>query len=149
MSRRDIGDFRNACHLATGEWLGFDEAEKLLELLGGSEEALAHILLRRNGFAAYPAILEEIARAARRVPGGRRGEPGDWAGNGDIEDDLIRANADDALWQRIEEDLEAQSRLEDTSVALADLVRRRRPGAFDAQLRATRPIRKARHEPVE
>ena len=66
------GRLRHAIQLATGETTSPGEGLRLAGLLGVVEEILPYLLLRRDGFATSPKILDALAEARARAPGGAR-----------------------------------------------------------------------------
>jgi hypothetical protein len=128
---------RRAVRLATGETLDQDRAEALAELLGVREELLAHLVLRRDAFAASPKVRKALAEAARKRPPRRVDR------QTTLEDATRIAARNADLTQRLKAVIDVESREAATLLgaerALRERVLASPPAAYDAHLRIRIP----------
>jgi len=130
----DADRLRHGLFLATGRPGPLEEAAQLGATLGVTQEALAFVLLRRDGFADCPGLQAELAQAAARAGGPLR------AGRPPRIVDAVSASAaaaelHSALKALIEDNLEAAPQHWRADEALRELAELSPAAAYDAILR--------------
>ncbi|MEN3950802.1 hypothetical protein [Iodidimonas sp. SYSU 1G8] len=134
--RPEVHLLRHGFHLAAGEVLPLADAERMLDLLGAPDEALAHLLLKRRGFADNPAISAALAAAASRMPMGNmppamQGTP---VADAFAVSDGWRATAA-ALRMLIDRDIAGTGETDAAASRLRETTAQAQPGVFDAHMR--------------
>jgi hypothetical protein len=104
--------------LLEGVVLPVEEAASLARLVGSRPELLAHLLVCRHSFRAYPDIVEELHRAAAEVG------PGPTTDRPDRPDNAARRRADYRQLDAALRDLFALTAESDTSGKAAEALRR-------------------------
>lgn len=134
--RPEVHLLRHGFNLATGEVLLPEDAERMLDLLGAPDEALANLLLKRHGFAGNSEIHAALRSAASRMPVGRtrvsmQGTP---VADAFAVTDAERAAAQ-ALRALIDRDIAGAAETDAAASRLRETAAQTQPGVFDAHMR--------------